>query len=87
MFERYSALFGLREIGVSKAVLAIARAFACQSALLRHEVAYVLGQTQHPDAADALEKVACFSSPLPPILVVSCGDRACCLGCHPLSRL
>lgn len=57
LFERYSALFGLREIGNSKAVNSIVKALTASSALLRHEVAYVLGQTQHPEAAEPLEKV------------------------------
>lgn len=58
MFERYRAMFSLRNIGVSEAVkqLCITLTTDTSSALLRHEVAYVLGQMQHPDSVDALEQ-------------------------------
>jgi deoxyhypusine monooxygenase len=38
MYERYAALFGLRNHGDSEAVNAIVAALQAQSALLRHEV-------------------------------------------------
>ncbi|XP_053159984.1 deoxyhypusine hydroxylase [Hemicordylus capensis] len=47
LFERYRAMFALRNIGGEAAVLALADGLKCGSALFRHEVAYVLGQMQH----------------------------------------
>lgn len=47
LFERYRALFSLRNLGTKDAVLAIADGLKCSSALFRHEIAYVLGQIQH----------------------------------------
>ncbi|KAK3602390.1 hypothetical protein CHS0354_026278 [Potamilus streckersoni] len=46
MFQRYRALFSLRNIGSREAVLALAEGLKCNSALFRHEIAYVLGQIQ-----------------------------------------
>ncbi|KAL9663149.1 hypothetical protein QQ045_027988 [Rhodiola kirilowii] len=54
MYERYSALFALRNEGSQEAVCAIIDSLAAKSALLRHEVAYVLGQLQNKIASDAL---------------------------------
>jgi len=56
-FERYGAMFGLRDLGTEEAVKVIVEGFEDPSALYRHEVAYVLGQMQHPAAAQALAKV------------------------------
>ena len=58
LFERYRAMFSLRNIGGSEAVLELCRVLVedSSSALLRHEVAYVLGQMQHADSVDALER-------------------------------
>lgn len=57
IFERYRAMFSLRNIGGEAAVLQLCRALTedTSSALLRHEVAYVLGQMQHPASVEALE--------------------------------
>ncbi|CAI9300675.1 unnamed protein product [Lactuca saligna] len=57
MYERYSALFGLRNHGGEEAVAAIVESLNSKSALLRHEVAYVLGQLQNKYASDALSRV------------------------------
>ncbi|KAJ7294494.1 hypothetical protein O6H91_04G146400 [Diphasiastrum complanatum] len=54
MYRRYSALFALRNRGGSEAVEAIVAALGCESALLKHEVAYVLGQLQEKCTIDAL---------------------------------
>jgi deoxyhypusine monooxygenase len=56
LFERYRAMFSLRNLGGSDAVSQLCRALVhdTSSALLRHEVAYVLGQLQHVDSVDAL---------------------------------
>lgn len=57
MYERYAALFALRNVGKDDAVSAIVESLAASSALLRHEVAYVLGQLQNKKASDALSQV------------------------------
>jgi deoxyhypusine monooxygenase len=56
MFERYRAMFSLRNKGGADCVRQLARALTTDttSPLLRHEVAYVLGQMQHPDSVEAL---------------------------------
>lgn len=59
LFDRYKALFTLRNIGNSEAVAAICEGFfgsPMDSALFKHEVAFVLGQMQHLDSVDALSK-------------------------------
>ena len=57
IFDRYRAMFSLRDRGGEKAVLQLCRALTSDdsSALLRHEVSYVLGQLQHPVSVAALE--------------------------------
>jgi len=58
LFARYQAMFSLRNISTEAAVLALCDGFKEEkSALFRHEIAYVLGQIQHPAAADALREV------------------------------
>lgn len=54
LFKRYRAMFALREIGNTDAVLALAKGLKDNSALFRHEVAYVFGQLQHPASVPAL---------------------------------
>ncbi|KAI9107275.1 hypothetical protein K1719_021663 [Acacia pycnantha] len=46
MYERYAALLALRNNGGNEVVAAIIDSLDSKSALLRHEVAYVLGQLQ-----------------------------------------
>ncbi|XP_019102430.1 PREDICTED: deoxyhypusine hydroxylase isoform X2 [Camelina sativa] len=57
MYERYAALFALRNHGGEEAVSAIVDSLSANSALLRHEVAYVLGQLQNKTALATLSKV------------------------------
>ncbi|KAF8388207.1 hypothetical protein HHK36_026873 [Tetracentron sinense] len=57
MYERYAALFGLRNQGGDGAVSAIIDSLGAGSALLRHEVAYVLGQLQNKAASVALSEI------------------------------
>lgn len=57
MFQRYRAMFALRNMGDEEAVLALAEGFGDSSALFRHEIAYVMGQLQHPASVQALKKV------------------------------
>ncbi|XP_038626965.1 deoxyhypusine hydroxylase [Tachyglossus aculeatus] len=47
LFDRYRAMFALRNAGSEEAVLALAEGLCCGSALFRHEIGYVLGQLQH----------------------------------------
>ena len=54
MFMRMRALFALRNIGGTHAVDALAAAFDSESALLKHEIAYVLGQMQNNHAVPTL---------------------------------
>ncbi|CAH8392478.1 unnamed protein product [Eruca vesicaria subsp. sativa] len=57
MYERYAALFALRNHGGEEAVSAIVDSLSANSALLRHEVAYVLGQLQNKAALATLSKI------------------------------
>ncbi len=57
MFERMRCVFTLRNLGGQAAVEALAAAFEDKSALLRHEVAYVLGQMQDAHAVPFLTAV------------------------------
>jgi len=55
--ERFRALFTLKNIGGSTAIEAISKAFEDDSALLKHELAYCLGQMQDTQAVEILTKV------------------------------
>ncbi|XP_062147570.1 deoxyhypusine hydroxylase [Alnus glutinosa] len=57
MYERYAALFALRNHGGDEAVSAVIDSLHSKSALLKHEVAYVLGQLQNKAASAALSKL------------------------------
>jgi deoxyhypusine monooxygenase len=52
LFERYRAMFSLRNRGTKECVQELGHALIHDdsSALLRHEIAYVLGQMQSPDS-------------------------------------
>lgn len=54
IFDRYRAMFALRNKGGKEAVTALGEAFGSQTALLKHEVAYVLGQMQDAGAVSTL---------------------------------
>mmetsp|Transcript_20530 Transcript_20530/g.51048 ORF Transcript_20530/g.51048 Transcript_20530/m.51048 type:complete len:427 (-) Transcript_20530:1483-2763(-) len=58
LIERYRAMFSLRNRGGEECVKQLCRALVedSSSALLRHEVAFVLGQLQHPSSISALEE-------------------------------
>jgi len=57
LFRRYRSMFELRNRGGSEAVAALCAGLHCKdSALFRHEIAYVLGQMQHPESLKALEE-------------------------------
>ncbi|KAJ9051387.1 deoxyhypusine hydroxylase [Entomophthora muscae] len=55
--ERFRALFSLKALKTEQAVHIVAKAFRDDSALLKHEVAYVLGQMKNPAALPCLETV------------------------------
>lgn len=55
--ERFRALFTLKNIGGGTAIEAISKAFNDDSALLKHELAYCLGQMQDTQAIETLTKV------------------------------
>lgn len=47
LFERYRAMFSLRNLQTKESIEALGSALKCGSALFRHEVAFVLGQLQN----------------------------------------
>lgn len=55
--ERFRALFTLKNLGGEKAIRAISECFGDPSALLKHELAYCLGQMKDTRAIPILEKV------------------------------
>lgn len=54
LFERYRAMFRLRDLGTDEAALALASGFDDPSALFKHEIAYVFGQICNPVTVPAL---------------------------------
>lgn len=57
MFQRMRAVFALRNRGGADSIDALAAAFLDPSALLRHELAYVMGQMGDAHALPALTRV------------------------------
>ncbi|KAM5538723.1 hypothetical protein V8D89_007752 [Ganoderma adspersum] len=57
LFDRYRAMFALRNIGTPAAVDALASGFADDSALFKHEIAFVFGQLLSTHSVPALLKV------------------------------
>lgn len=57
LFERYRAMFTLRDMNSDESALALVEGFRDPSALFRHEVAYVLGQMQRPATVPGLSQV------------------------------
>jgi deoxyhypusine monooxygenase len=57
LFQRYKAMFALRNIGTNEAVTILVKGFQDSSAVFRHEIAFVLGQMQNPFAIPELTKV------------------------------
>ena len=57
MFERMRTIFSLRNNRSGEAVTALCQGFSVESALLRHELAYVLGQMQDSLAVPTLIRV------------------------------
>lgn len=56
LYDRYKAMFALRNRATEASVLELCRGFGDCSALFRHEIAYVLGQLQHPASIPALAR-------------------------------
>ncbi|CAE6480857.1 unnamed protein product [Rhizoctonia solani] len=56
LFERYRAMFALRDIGTAEAVDALAAGLNDSSALFKHEIAFVFGQLLSPHSVPALVK-------------------------------
>ncbi|KAG8781984.1 deoxyhypusine hydroxylase [Ceratobasidium sp. 428] len=56
LFERYRAMFALRDIGTASAVNALAVGLSDSSALFKHEIAFVFGQLLSPHSVPALIK-------------------------------
>ncbi|XP_006897963.1 PREDICTED: deoxyhypusine hydroxylase [Elephantulus edwardii] len=65
LFDRYRAMFALRNVGGEEAALALAEGLRCGSALFRHEVGYVLGQLQHEAAVPQLTATLARSTESP----------------------
>lgn len=67
--ERFRALFTLKNLGGAAAIKAIAKCFTDDSALLKHELAYCLGQMQDAAGMDINiiilnELISCNDYPL-----------------------
>lgn len=56
LFDRYKAMFALRNQGTKDAVLALCDGLEDESALFRHEIGYVLGQLKEPVSVPALSR-------------------------------
>ena len=54
LFNRYRAMFALRNHGGPEAIMALVSGFQDTSALFKHELAYILGQMQGQHAVPAL---------------------------------
>lgn len=57
LFDRYRAMFSLRNLNSSESAKALAAGFICSSALFRHEVGYVLGQMCSDSVVEELAAV------------------------------
>jgi len=57
LFTRYRAMFALRNIGTPPAIDALCAGFDDDSALFKHEIAFILGQLSHPHSIPALVAV------------------------------
>jgi deoxyhypusine monooxygenase len=56
LFERYKAMFALRNQGTKESTLALCDGLEDESALFRHEIGYVLGQLKEPVSVPALAR-------------------------------
>ncbi|KAG8969499.1 deoxyhypusine hydroxylase [Tulasnella sp. 419] len=65
LFTRYRAMFALRNIGTPEAIDALSDGFTDDSALFKHEIAFVFGQLSHPHSIPSLLKVLQTSTESP----------------------
>ncbi|NXX13712.1 DOHH hydroxylase, partial [Podargus strigoides] len=65
LFDRYRAMFALRNLGGQAAVLALADGLRSGSALFRHEIGYVLGQMQDEACVPQLTAALCSRTESP----------------------
>jgi deoxyhypusine monooxygenase len=65
LFQRYRAMFRLRDLGTDEACLALASGFNDDSALFKHEIAYIFGQMGNPVTVPSLIDVVQRSSEAP----------------------
>lgn len=56
LFDRYRAMFSLRNLRTKDAVIALGEALCSGSALFRHEIAFVLGQLQDENGVPYLKQ-------------------------------
>nr|NVI76148.1 nero [Cucujiformia] len=56
LFDRYQAMFALRNIGSKESVVALGEALTTGGALMKHEIAFVLGQMQSSDSVPYLKQ-------------------------------
>nr|NVI76096.1 nero [Cucujiformia] len=56
LFDRYRAMFALRDIGSVDAITALGKALKCGSSLFKHEIAFVLGQMQNKSSVPYLKE-------------------------------
>nr|NVI76177.1 nero [Cucujiformia] len=56
LFQRYRAMFSLRNLRSKEAIDALGAALKCGSALFRHEIAFVLGQLQDEHSVSYLKE-------------------------------
>lgn len=54
LFERYKAMFALRNIGTNESALILTKGLHTDSALFSHEIAFILGQLQNENTVPAL---------------------------------
>ena len=77
--ERFRALFTLKGLGGQEAINEMSKAFSDKSELLKHEVAYCLGQMGDPQAIPALSEVL-FDLKQEPIVRHEAGEALGAIG-------
>ena len=76
LYDRYKAMFALRNMNTSESALALAKGFEHEqkSSLFRHEIAYVLGQMQQPSTVQALSCVLALGDAELPMVRHECAE-------------
>lgn len=57
LFDRYRAMFSLRNLNTAESAKALSTGFKCSSALFRHEIGFVLGQMCNENVVEELAMV------------------------------